>query len=110
MCVPREKALKQLNVNRQTRATKPRLYRIADLSTKLPTTRAYRGCYWLYLCKNSDDTEGKVEAISMWESRELYQAYLDWCEASGELRELETNYYAADPVWKYMPVLMDFNK
>ena len=46
----------------------------------------------------------------MWESRELCQAYLDWCEASGELRELEANYYAADPEWKYMPVLMDFNK
>jgi hypothetical protein len=46
----------------------------------------------------------------MWDSREKYDAYLAFREESGELGEFEAKYYTADPQWKYMPVLMDFNK
>ena len=44
------------------------------------------------------------------ESREKYDAYLTFREESGELGEFEEKYYTADPQWKYMPMLMDFNK
>ena len=84
---------------------------LADLSVKLPVTRAYDGCFWLYLVENLDDSDGGiVEAVSMWESKEKYDAYLDFREKSGELAAFEKDYYTADPAWKFMPVLMDFNK
>ena len=83
---------------------------IAELSGKLPVTRAYDGCHWLYLADNADAEEDRVEAISMWESREKYDAYLAFRQESGELGEFEDKYYTADPQWKYMPMLMDFNK
>ena len=83
---------------------------VAELSGKLPVTRAYDGCHWLYLANNADSETDRVEAVSMWDSREKYNAYLAFREESGELGEFEANYYTADPQWKYMPVLMDFNK
>ena len=46
----------------------------------------------------------------MWDSREKYDAYLAFREESGELSEFAEKYYTADPQWKYMTVLMDFNK
>ena len=54
--------------------------------------------------------EDRVEAVSMWDSREKYDAYLAFREESGELSEFAEKYYTADPQWKYMTVLMDFNK
>ena len=83
---------------------------VAELSGKLPVTRAYDGCHWLYLANNADSETDRVEAVSMWDSREKYNAYLAFREESGELGEFEANYYTADPQWKYMPVLMDFNR
>ena len=83
---------------------------VAELSSKLPVTRAYDGCHWLYLANNADSETDRVEAVSMWDSREKYDAYLAFREESGELGEFEAKYYTADAQWKYMPVLMDFNK
>ena len=83
---------------------------VAELSGKLPVTRAYDGCHWLYLANNADSETDRVEAVSMWDSREKYDAYLAFREESGELGEFEAKYYTAEPRWKYMPVLMDFNK
>ena len=83
---------------------------LADLSVLLPVTKAFDGCYWIYLAENADAGDGIVEAVSMWESREKYDTYLNFREASGQLSAFEENYYSADPVWKYMPVMMNFNK
>ena len=83
---------------------------LAKLSVKLPVTRAYDGCYWLYLADNVEKGDGIVEAVSMWESREKYDSYLDFREESGELANFDSSYYTANPTWKFMPVLIDFNK
>ena len=45
---------------------------VAELSGKLPVTRAYDGCHWLYLANNADSETDRVEAVSMWDSREKY--------------------------------------
>lgn len=87
-----------------------RIQFIAELSGKLPVTKAYDGCRWLYLADNADAKEDRVEAVSMWDCREKYDAYLAFREESGELGEFAETYYTADPQWKYMTVLMDFNK
>ena len=42
---------------------------IAELSTKLPATRAYDGCEWFYLVDSPDSNPLTVEAVSMWEAK-----------------------------------------
>jgi len=80
---------------------------LSEFSSLLPVTRAYKGCHWLYLSENADSDT--VEAVSKWDSREVYETYLGWREDSGDLGRLASKYFSADPVWKFMPVLMDFN-
>lgn len=79
-----------------------------DLSVILSATKAYSGCEWLYLSENADND--KIEALSKWESREAYETYLAWRQESGFLGGLAEKYFTDEPVWKYMPVIMDFNK
>ena len=55
---------------------------IADLSTKLPATRAYDGCEWFYLVDSPDFDSPTVEAVSKWESKEKYEAYVAFRAAS----------------------------
>tara|TARA_B100001093_G_scaffold393980_1_gene380676 strand:- start:558 stop:866 length:309 start_codon:yes stop_codon:yes gene_type:complete len=83
---------------------------IADLSTRLPATRAYDGCDWIYLVDSQDSNPSIVEAVSKWESNEKYQAYVSFrvdSRASGTGKE---NFQTAPPTMKIMPVIMDFNE
>ena len=83
---------------------------IADLSTRLPATRAYDGCDWIYLVDSQDSNPSIVEAVSKWESNEKYQAYVLFrvdSRASGTGKE---NFQTAPPTMKIMPVIMDFNE
>ena len=79
-----------------------------ELSLILPGTKSYSGCHWVYLCENSDSD--KIEAITKWDSREAYDTYLAWRQESGFLGGLGEKYFNGEPSWKFMPVLMDFNK
>ena len=83
---------------------------IADLSTKLPATRAYDGCEWFYLVDSPDSDPSTVEAVSMWESKEKYEAYVAFRAASKEENAEKGNFQTAPPTMKIMPVIMDFNK
>ena len=55
---------------------------IADLSTKLPATRAYDGCEWFYLVDSPDSDPSIVEAVSKWESKKKCEAYVGFRAAS----------------------------
>ena len=83
---------------------------IADLSTKLPATRAYDGCEWFYLVDSPDSDPSIVEAVSMWESKEKYEAYVAFRAASKEENAGKGTFQTAPPTMKIMPVIMDFNK
>ena len=83
---------------------------IADLSTQLPATRAYDGCEWFYLVDSPDSDPLTVEAVSMWESKEKYEAYVAFRADSKEENEEKGNFQTAPPTMKIMPVIMDFNK
>ena len=48
---------------------------IANLSTKLPATRAYDGRDLIYLVDSPGSDPSTVEAVSKWESKEKCQAY-----------------------------------
>ena len=79
-----------------------------ELSLILPGTKSYSGCHWVYLSENSDSD--KIEAITKWDSREAYNTYLAWRQESGFFGGLGEKYLNGEPSWKFMPVLMDFNK
>ena len=83
---------------------------IADLSTKLPATRAYDGCDWIYLIDSPDSDPSTVEAVSKWESNEKYQAYVSFRVDSRSSDTGKENFQTAPPTMKIMPVIMDFNK
>jgi hypothetical protein len=51
-----------------------------------------------------------IEAVSKWDSRSAYETYLAWRQESGFLESLADKYFNGDPSWRYMPILMDFNK
>ena len=83
---------------------------IADLSTKLPATRAYDGCDWIYLIDSPDSDPSTVEAVSKWESKEKYQAYAFFRADSKGNDAGNENFQTAPATMKIMPVIMDFNK
>ena len=79
-----------------------------ELSLMLPGTKSYTGCHWVYLSENSDSDE--IEAITKWDSRAAYDTYLGWRQESGFFGGFGEKYLNGEPSWKFMPVLMDFNK
>lgn len=83
---------------------------IADLSTKLPATRAYDGCDWIYLVDSPDSDPSIVEAVSKWESEEKYQTYVSFRADSRGIDVGRENFQTAPATMKIMPVIMDFNK
>ena len=83
---------------------------IADLSKRLPATRAYDGCEWFYLVDSPDSDPSIVEAVSKWESKEKYEAYVAFRAASKEENAEKGSLQTAPPTMKIMPVIMDFNK
>ena len=83
---------------------------IADLSTKLPATRAYDGCDWIYLVDSPNSDPSTVEAVSKWESNEKYQAYVSFRADSKGNDAGKESFQTVPATMKIMPVIMDFNK
>ena len=83
---------------------------IADLSTRLPATRAYDGCEWFYLVGSPDSDPSIVEAVSKWESKEKYEAYVAIRAASKDEIVEKRSFQTAPPTMKIMPVIINFNK
>ena len=82
---------------------------IAELSSKLPVTKAYDGCRWLYLADNADAKEDRLRRFRCGiAARSTMRIWLFVQKAVSS--EFEEKYYTADPQWKYMPMLMNFNK
>ena len=79
-----------------------------EMTLILPGTKYFSGCHFVYLSENDDSD--MIEAVSKWESRSAYETYLAWRQESGFLESLANKYFNGDPSWRYMPILMDFNK
>ena len=79
-----------------------------EMSLILPGTKAFAGCHFAYLSENDDSDV--IEAVTIWDSRAAYETYLAWRQESGFLGSLAEKYFTDEPSWKFMPVLMDFNK
>ena len=93
-----------------TTSVKPELREefLHDLSRVLPGTRSYRGCHWVYLTE--EDDSDTIAVISKWDSREAYETYLAWRKNSGSFGLIGEKYFSEEPTWRFMPVIMDFNK
>jgi len=52
------------------------------LKNILPITRIYAGCHSVLLTQNRDDINNIV-IVEKWESREIYEAYLNWRVETG---------------------------
>ena len=50
----------------------------------LPDTRNYSGCNALYMTENID-IPNQVEFVSIWDSKEHYDTYLNWRDETGYL-------------------------
>ena len=72
----------------------------------LPGTRAYEGCHWVKAVKNLDD-ENVIEAVSQWDSKNHYDAYLKWRVDTGALAAL-AELLDAEPVFRFLPVELEY--
>lgn len=79
-----------------------------ELSLVLPGTKSFSGCHWVYL--SEDDNSNTIEAITKWDSREAYESYLSWRQNSGYFGPIGEKYFSGEPTWRFMPVIMNFNK
>ena len=80
-------------VNLQLKAKPETLAEFMDwFAGILPDTRNYEGC-----------SEDDIEVISKWDSKESYDAYLQWREDSGLLAELP-EWLASEPVFRFLEV------
>ena len=70
---------------------------IADLSTRLPATRAYDGCDWIYLLDSQESDPSIVEAVSKWESNKKYRAYVSFRVDSRASDTGKENFQTAPP-------------
>ena len=57
------------------------------LKKLLPETRKYPGCQGVEVFQNQDDPDNLI-LVERWDSREHYQAYLDWRIETGVLDTL----------------------
>ena len=73
----------------------------------LPDTRNYSGCSALYMTENID-IPNQVEFISIWDSKEHYDTYLNWREETGLLDELAEKYLESDPIFRYLNLEKEF--
>ena len=72
----------------------------------LPGTRAYEGCRWVRLVTNVEG-ENILEAVSQWDSKEHYEAYLKWRTETGVLAAL-LEFLDEDPVFRFLPVEQEY--
>lgn len=78
---------------------------VADFATLLVGTRSRPACHWLYLTDNSET--GQIEAVSMWDSKEAYDEYVNWRRETGALDAL-ADILDGDPVWRFLEVLHQY--
>jgi quinol monooxygenase YgiN len=72
----------------------------------LPGTRAYEGCHWVKLVANVED-ENVLEAVSQWDSKAHYEAYLKWRTETGVLAAL-LEFLDEAPVFRFLPVEQEY--
>ena len=70
------------------------------INPNLPDTRSYEGCHWVHLVTPIDD-ENRVEALSMWDSKEAYEKYFQGRIDSGAFEEIGP-YMVGDPVLRFL--------
>jgi hypothetical protein len=77
-------------------------------------TKMFSACQWTYVTNGELDIEdnkieNKVEVVALWDSKEDYMKYIEWRNELGTGDKL-AEYVNSDPVWRFMPVLMDCTK
>ena len=72
----------------------------------LPGTRAYEGCHWVKLGKNLEH-DNVLEAVSQWDSKEHYDAYLKWRVDTGVVTALK-EFLDEEPVFRFLPVELEY--
>ena len=72
----------------------------------LPGTRAYEGGHWVKLMKNLEH-DNVLEAVSQWDSKEHYDAYLKWRVDTGAVAAL-TEFLDEEPVFRFLPVELEY--
>ena len=94
-------------VNLQLKVKQDQVPTVLDMFREvLPGTRAYEGCQWVKIVKNLDD-DNVLEAVSQWDSKEHYDAYLKWRVDTGVISAL-TEFLDAEPVFRFLPVEMEY--
>lgn len=64
----------------------------------LPGTRSYDGFHWLYSTTNIEDKN-----FSMWDSKEKYDAYLQWRVETGVMKEAE-EFMDSEPIFSFSKI------
>ena len=49
-----------------------------------------------------------VEFVSIWDSKEHYDTYLNWRDETGLLAEMAEKYLEADPVFRFLAIAQEF--
>ena len=73
----------------------------------LPETRNFAGCNALYMTENMN-IPNQVEFVSIWDSKEHYDAYLNWRDETGLLAEMAEKYLKSDPVFRFLNLEQEF--
>ena len=76
------------------------------ISPNLPDTRSYEGCHWVHLVIPLEN-ENRVEAISMWDSKEAYEKYFQWRIDTGAFEEIG-HLLVGDPVLRYLNLVASY--
>jgi quinol monooxygenase YgiN len=94
-------------VNLQLKVKQDQVPAVLDMFPELlPGTRAYEGCHWVKLMKNLEH-DNVLEAVSQWDSKEHYDAYLKWRVDTGAVSAL-TEFLDAEPVFRFLPVELEY--
>ena len=72
----------------------------------LPGTRAYEGCRWVKMATNLEQ-ENVLEAVSQWDSKGHYDAYLKWRTDTGAVAAL-MEFLDAPPVFRFLDVEQEY--
>jgi quinol monooxygenase YgiN len=94
-------------VNLQLKVKQDQVPAVLDMFRELlPGTRAYEGCHWVKLMKNLDH-DNVLEAVSQWDSKAHYDAYLKWRVDTGAVSAL-TEFLDTEPVFRFLPVELEY--
>ena len=82
---------------------------IKNDSRQLATCRQTRStrCDALYMTENID-IPNQVEFISIWDSKEHYDTYLNWRDETGLLDEMAEKYLESDPIFRFLNLEKEF--